>query len=238
MALSAAASLALLNAGGVIAFAATPASVYTAAASADDGEEKDYVAIYQQIMAEYGYIPEKYEWLLQVPAVRQYLGLPSLNKESSSSTANKAKEEKKGFFSMTDRDFLYCIKNCMDYVSAFKQLAADNGYLTENLNKLKEQREQYFNAEPSMSPKESVDEARQKNAAPKKTHENENVKKMDIMIVSDIEKTEDGKCWCYATYNGRRFILEFPGLLPKLELDKKFTACLKVGKDKCYYIGS
>ena len=95
MALSAAASLALLNAGGVIAFAATPASVYTAAASADDGEEKDYVAIYQQIMAEYGYIPEKYEWLLQVPAVRQYLGLPSLNKESSSSTANKAKEEKK-----------------------------------------------------------------------------------------------------------------------------------------------
>ena len=151
---------------------------------------------------------------------------------------NSYREEKKGFFSMTDRDFLYCLKNCMDYVSAFKQLAADNGYLTENLNKLKEQREQYFNTEPSMSPKESVDEARQKNAAPKKNHENENVKKMDIMIVSGIEKTEEGKCWCYATYNGRRFILEFPGLLPKLELNKKFTACLKVGKDKCHYIGS
>ena len=93
MALSAAASLALMNAGGVMAFAAAPEYSYTAAASADDGEEKDYVAIYQQIMAEYGYIPEKYEWLLQVPAVRQYLGLPSLKTESSSSAANKAKEE-------------------------------------------------------------------------------------------------------------------------------------------------
>ena len=58
MALSAAASLALMNAGGVMAFAAAPEYSYTAAASADDGEEKDYVAIYQQIMAEYGYIPE------------------------------------------------------------------------------------------------------------------------------------------------------------------------------------
>ena len=66
----------------------------------------------------------------------------------------------------------------------------------------------------------------------------ENVKQMNIRIVSEIEKNEEGKCWCYATYNGRKFILEFPGLLPRIERDKEFSAYLKVGKDKCYYIGA
>ena len=148
---------------------------------------------------------------------------------------NSYKEEKKGFFSMTDRDFLYCMKNCMDYVSTFKQLAAGNGYLTENLNKLKEQREQYFQAEQEAGANESEDKTSQ---VGKDAKTSENVKQMNIRIVSEIEKNDEGKCWCFATYNGRKFILEFPGLLPRIEKDKEVSAYLKVGKNKCYYIGA